>query len=431
MSEIVVLGSGIAALGADHAFRQHGIRAVLYDQADTPGGHTRTHAYEGGWRFDEGPHVSFTKDQRIIDLLAEAVDGEYQTLDARVDNYWHGYRMRHPAICHLNGLPTDLVVDCIGDFIGVTSKDTPEPSNYAEWLLAAYGQTFAEAFPMEYALKVHTTAAENLSTDWLGPRLYRPDLSEVLRGAVSSEAADVHYVTEYRYPTKGGFQSYIDPFLESAELRLNHEVVGVDTGAKTVAFSNGAELPYGHLVSSIPLPDFVKMIDGVPDDVVESAGKLAATSMVLVNIGIDREDVGDTWTYFYDQDVLFSRMSYPSRLSPNMAPPGCGSFQAEIYFSSKYKPVDGEPESYIDQTIDDMYRTGLLRESDRILHRSALWVQYANIIHDHDKLPALAVIRDYLADVGISMCGRYGLWGYQWTGEAFISGEQAAQAVLG
>ncbi len=430
MSEIVVLGSGMSALGADHRFRQHGIQAVLYDQADVPGGHTRTHAYEGGWYFDEGPHVSFTKDQRIIDLLADAVDGEYETLVASVDNYWRGYRMKHPAICHLHGLPSDLVVECIDDFVGVASIEDPKPANYAEWLLSTYGRTFAEAFPMEYALKVHTTAAENLGTDWLGPRLYRPELSEVLRGAVSPEAVEVHYVTEYRYPTSGGFNSYLYPFLESADLLLNHKAVGVDPRERTVSFSNGSDVAYEHIVSSIPLPDFVPMIDGVPDHVVEAAGSLAATSMVLVNIGVDREDVGDTWTYFYDQDVLFTRVSYPSRLSPNMAPSGCGSFQAEIYFSGKYKPVGGEPESYIDRTIEDMHRTGLLREGDRILHRSALWVPYANIIHDHDKLPALDTISGYLNDVGIRMCGRYGLWGYQWTDEAFISGEQAAQSIL-
>jgi len=430
MTKVAILGAGMAAIGADYRFRQHGLAPTLYDQASEPGGHTTTHVYNGGWSFDEGPHVSFTKDQRIKDLLAEAIKGDYQSLGANVDNYWRGFRFKHPAICNLYGLPTDLVVGCLEDFIKASGEQVQLAHNYEDWLVAAYGRTFAETFPMEYAKKVHTTTADQLTTDWLGPRLYRPDLAEVLRGAVSNETPNVHYVTEYRYPSHGGFFSYLRPFLEQADVRSSHRVSEVDAKEHRVRFNDGSDASYDHLVSSVPLPEFVPMIAGVPGEVLEAAGRLAATSMVLVNIGIDREDVGDTWTYFYDQDLIFTRMSYPSRLSPNMAPGGCGSFQAEIYFSAKYSPVAGAPEDYIERTITDMRRTGLLRDRDGILHQSALWIPYANIIHDHDKLPALRLIHGYLEEIGINMCGRYGLWGYQWTDEAFMSGEEAAQRVI-
>ena len=35
---------------------------------------------------------------------------------------------------------------------------------------------------MQYTRKYHTTTADNMSTDWLGPRIYRPSLEEVLAG---------------------------------------------------------------------------------------------------------------------------------------------------------------------------------------------------------------------------------------------------------
>ena len=40
---------------------------------------------------------------------------------------------------------------------------------------------------MQYTRKYHLTTADNMSTDWLGPRIYRPSLEEVLRG--DNEAA--------------------------------------------------------------------------------------------------------------------------------------------------------------------------------------------------------------------------------------------------
>lgn len=420
----------MAAIGADYRLRQEGLSPVLYDQAKEPGGHTTTHFYPGGWAFDEGPHVSFTKEERIRDLLADAVDHDYQILVANVDNYWRGYRFKHPAICNLYGLPTELVVDCVREFVAASQTPAPAVENYGQWLVATYGRTFAETFPMEYAKKVHTTTSDQLGVDWLGPRLYRPTLEEVLVGALNPETPNVHYVTEYRYPTHGGYFSYLKPFLAAADLRSNHRLVEVSPKEQRLRFADGAEVPYDHLISSVPLPEFVPMVAGVPTEVVEASKVLAVTNMVLVNIGIDREEVGDTWTYFYDQDIIFTRVSYPSQLSPNMVPRGHGSFQAEIYFSDKYKPLTGRPEDYVDPVMSDLRRTGLIREEDQVRHTSALYVPFGNVIHDHDKAAALALIHGYLDEVGIKMCGRYGLWAYQWTDEAFMTGEDAAQAVI-
>lgn len=430
MTTVAIIGAGMGAIGADHRLRQEGIKPVLYDQASEPGGHTTTHNYPGGWAFDEGPHVSFTKDERIRDLLADAVGGDFQTLVANVDNYWRGHRFKHPAICNLHGLPTDLVVKCIKEFVAASAAETPSIANYEQWLVSAYGRTFAETFPMEYAKKVHTTSADRLGIDWLGPRFYRPSIDEVLFGALSPETPNVHYVTEYRYPTHGGFFSYLKPFLAAADLRSGHRLIEVAPKEQKLRFENGVEATYDHLISTVPLPALVPMVAGAPTEVIEAARTLSATNMVLVNIGIDREGVGDTWTYFYDQDIVFTRVSYPGQLSPHMVPPGHGSFQAEIYFSDKYAPMSGQPEDYIEPVLADLLRTGLMREGDQVRHQSALHVPYGNIIHDHDKAPALSLIHGYMSEVGIGLAGRYGLWGYQWTDEAFLTGEEAAQAVI-
>ena len=61
-------------------------------------------------------------------------------------------------------------------------------------------------------------------------------------------------------------------------------------------------------------------------------------------------------TYFYDADICFTRLSFPHMLSATNAPPGCGSIQAEVYFSSKYRPLTQSPNDLIDQVIADLRR---------------------------------------------------------------------------
>ena len=111
-----------------------------------------------------------------------------RSIRAHANNYWKGYWIKHPAQCNLYGLPTDLVVAILRDLIALQNNGQAEVRNYADWLVATYGRTFAETFPMQYGRKFHTTVAENMTTDWLGPRLYRPSLEEVLqRGAVAGD----------------------------------------------------------------------------------------------------------------------------------------------------------------------------------------------------------------------------------------------------
>jgi protoporphyrinogen oxidase len=117
-------------------------------------------------------------------------------------------------------------------------------------------------------------------------------------------------------------------------------------------------------------------------------------------------------------------------LSATNVPPGCGSIQAEVYFSSKYRPLTKSPEDIIDSVIADLRRTKVLRESDTIVSRHSNLVRYANVIFDLDRAKALETVHGYLRDIGVDYCGRYGDWGYMWTDESYISGERAAEAAL-
>ena len=64
------------------------------------------------------------------------------------------------------------------------------------------------------------------------------------------------------------------------------------------------------------------------------------------------------------------------------------------------------------------------------MFKNAAVVPYANVIFDLDRAEAVSTVHAYLNEVGIVSCGRYGEWGYHWTDEAFVSGENAAQRIL-
>jgi protoporphyrinogen oxidase len=431
MTRVAILGTGMAGFGAWHRLRDEPHDIVLYDKRTYAGGHTTSWVFPPGFTFDEGPHVSFTKDERIQEILADTVDGEFEEVQYQLDNYWRGHWLTHPVQCNLYGLPVDVVTRVISDFVVETTKPDAEPSNYEDWLVMSYGRAFAEEFPTAYTEKYHTTHPRNLTTDWIGPRMYRPSLEEVLRGALAPAAPNVHYVTGFRYPTRGGFAAYLEKFIGEAPVELGHEATHIDPAARRIRFANGREAEYDQLISSVPLPELIAIISGVPGDVREAADQLACSACVLVNVGVDRPDVTDKHiSYFYDRDVVFSRLCFPHLMSPNNAPPGTSSVQAEVYFSRKYKPLDRTPEDLVEPVVTDLIRCGVIDESDEVLYSGAMLCEYANIIFDHDRAEALETVHGYLRELDIAWCGRYGDWAYFWTDDSFKSGERAAEEAL-
>ena len=421
----------MAGFGASHRLRESGKNPLLFDKRSHFGGHTASFVFEDQYTFDEGPHVSFTKNERVQKILADGIDGQYETLNTQVNNHWKGHWIKHPAQINLHGLPTDLVTRIITDFVKAQQTEHGKIANYEQWLRASFGDTFAETFPMEYTVRYHTVEAAKMDIDWIGPRLYQAKLEEVLRGALAPSTADVHYISHFRYPTHGGFAAYLKRHMEAGQLKLDHRLTTVDPRKQELRFANGNVASYKGLISSVALPDLIPMIEGTPSEVLDAAAKLACTDLVIVNLVVDRADLVDAhWTYFYDRDYFFTRLSTPHKQSPYNVPPGCGSLQAECYYSKKYRPLDVKPEDCVEPVIRDLKRCGVLRDTDKILHRNTMYIEYANVIFDLERAAALATVHGYLDDLGIAYCGRYGDWAYIWTDESFLSGERAAEKVL-
>ncbi|NET39642.1 MAG: hypothetical protein F6K19_48060 [Cyanothece sp. SIO1E1] len=120
----------------------------------------------------------------------------------------------------------------------------------------------------------------------------------------------------------------------------------------------------------------------------------------------------------------------PHLLSPKTGPEGTGSIQCEVYFSDKYKPLDRSLEEIEKAVLQDLHTSGLVTDEDAILCVDTRLLPYANVIFDLDRAKSVEIVHGYLDDLDIHCCGRFGLWGYHWTDESFVSGEEAAEKAL-
>lgn len=415
----------MAGLGAAAALAD--LSPVIYEQRATVGGHASAHHVDA-FTFDEGPHISFTKDERVRALFARAVDGRFHEREAVVLNYYRGCVFKHPGTFHLHPLPDDIKIRCLVDLVEAR-RDGGAVETYLDWCYRQFGRSYTEIFVREYTRKYWTVPPEELTADWVAARITTPSIAQAIEGAFRDTAVGHNYITTFRYPQQGGFAAFLRDLAAGCTIQTNQNVRTVDPRSRTLTFADGRGEPYDWLISSLPLPDIVAALPA-PPSVREAAGRLRCTSHFLVNVGIRGTcPIEADWIYFYDEDLPFARVSVPSRFAPANAPAGHYSLQAEVAHSTT-RPL-GDAQAVTDRTVEGLIRVGLVRGRDDIVLVHRHDIRYANVMFTKGRAAAVDEIHAYLTQVGIVPCGRYGLWAYLWTDESYLSGVRAGETVRG
>ncbi|MEK6288251.1 MAG: FAD-dependent oxidoreductase [Acidobacteriota bacterium] len=428
-SDVIVLGAGLAGLSAAYHL---GGECEVFEREDYLGGHCRTKSVDG-FNFDEGAHVFFGKDDCSREFVWEPLGDEMIAHRAEIWNNYDTTRYgRYPVQANANALPPELATRCVMDFVEASRQLEPEVRTYEEWCYASFGKTFADEFMLRYARKVWTVEPREMNTEWLGSkvggRISRPSMEQVIRGVIDPNPQELNYLTDFSYPASGGFGRIIDPVASGAtRVRLGCGVTRIETDARRITFADGTERNYTAAISTIPLPTLVRLAADAPAEVRAAAERLMWTSVRCVNLGIARPDVGPGhWVYFYDHDVPFFRVSFPSKFAPDNAPPGHSSISCEIAYSRR-KPLNED--RLVERVVESLRRTGILEDSDRIVVADQINIPYAYVVFDFNREPSLRTIHTWMESVGLYACGRFGEWGYHWSFEAIESGRRVAGRV--
>ena len=424
-SKVAILGAGMAGMAACKTLRD--LDCTIYEARNHPGGHSSSFHVDG-FIFDEGPHLSFTPHERIKDFFARSVDNKFFEHPANATNYFHGQILKHPVQCNLLGVSPELITKCIADFVRAQYENDRPIENYKDWCYKGLGETMSETFTRPYTRKYWNLELEQLTTDWVSERIYAPKLEEVLAGALTTKTDQHYYMSTFRYPEEHGFQGYSAGLAKDAPIRYNTKIVEIDLEHKKLTSQDGATHHFDQLISSLPLPEIIRITKDAPPNVRAAAEELACSSHFLISIGIDRPQVNDAyWIYYYDEDLPFSRISFMSKYSPKTARPSTSTMQLEVVHS-RYKALPSK-ENLVEQCVDALLRIGLLKSREEILAIDARDIKYANVIFDFQRAANRAIVHDWLTSKNVHWAGRYGEWAYLWTDQSILSGERAANEV--
>jgi len=441
----IVLGAGLAGLSSSYHLKHD---CEIIEKQDHCGGHIYSHKING-FTWDEGPHSSFTKHEYVKNLFNESVNGEFWELAVFPTNYYKGHWIPHPAQSSLYAVPEPIRTACLNSFLDSRQANTGDikPKNYREWLNLAFGETFTNEFPSAYTLKYWTTPPENLTADWVGERVFYPEIEDVKAGYLKPSEKSRHYITSVRYPKKGGYFSYANLLKKDAKIKLSTEATFIDLKNKVVKLSDGTEKKYTRLINTLPVPEFIKRTDA-PAEIQAAAEELSCSQLLCVNVVANHPArTKSHWLYVYDKDKYSTRISFTEMVSPNNAEPGKCGLQVEVYFSKYRKQTEGIGQ-IVNSVCNELVEMGLVDSLDAIGEINTKRINYANIIFDHKRTNALDKIWKYLEQFGLVredddltamtnwndklnkpvklgnliMAGRFGQWKYYWSDDCVMRG---------
>jgi len=435
----------------------------LLEKNPTVGGWCRS-VEDKGFTFDYAGHIMFSADPYVLEMYALLLKDNLHWQNREAWIYSQNTYTRYPFQSALYGLPAPIIKECIlgaveaqynaasrlqpanapalkmEDCCGdgavpqddclLTARDK-RAANFEQFIYQTWGAGIAKYFAVPYNRKLWKVPLAEMETSWLGGRVPLPDLGQIIDGALAPSSRPVGPNARFGYPLRGGFQALMSGFLPllKGKLETNARIIKLLPREHIAVLADGRRYRYEQLISTMPLPVLVTMLEGdVPEAVRTAAKGLRHTSVRCVNLGIGRSDLTEKHWIYYPEDTVFHRIFVQGNASPHCNPPGGCGLTCEITYSPDVPlPVDGQ--ALIDRCVAECIRVGIINADDEILTANTVDIPYAYVIYDHARAANVDTVRQWLLSHDILLAGRYSEWEYYNSDHAFLAGKKAAENV--
>ena len=258
MARIVIVGAGLTGISTAYHLEKKGFSDYLmFEKESAAGGLCRSMQHDG-FTFDYTGHLLHANDDYFYDLIKQLVGLEnMNVIDRRSYIYSHETYTNYPFQIHLHGLPADVIVECITEF--VARKPNEHPRTFREWVLSNFGAGLGKHFFFDFQEKIFAHDIDQITASWTGRFVPETSLSQMLHGALGTSAQSVGYNARFLYPKQGGIYSWIKSFARALKkpIMTEHTVSSIDMIKKRIIFTNGSSEPYEILISTMPLDQLI------------------------------------------------------------------------------------------------------------------------------------------------------------------------------
>ena len=389
---------------------------TVFESLSVSGGHCRAITVDG-FTFDEGPHIMFSKDQRVLDFMINSLRGNVHQSRRNNRVCIDGAFVKYPIENDLAGLPTDHRNQCLLDFLfNEDERYAQHADNLEEWFLGNFGRALTDLYFRPYNEKTWNVPLAELSMTW-AERIPLPPAQDVVKGALGISTEGYLHQLHYHYPLVGGYQAITDAWerlLEPGQVRLSTAVRTISPGPGGVeVVTDGARETFDRVVCTAPMTSLVDMVPAVPDVVRTAVASLQFNPLASVTLGFRGVDPHDfTAVYFPDPAFLVNRISSPCVFSPRNGPPGHYSIQAEITDRRGGPSLAHSDDELVEHVHEWLIKYGLVPEDHPRVLADVQRLEHAYVVYTVDYERHVETVRQWMETQGVHIHGRFGAFEY-------------------
>jgi protoporphyrinogen oxidase len=452
--EIAILGAGPTGIGnawrlsqnsSTNANGSHHPEEVkpfaLIDESPIPGGRAASFTTPEGFTFDYGGHVLFPHAEypEFISLLNEVIPAWHCSTPIR--GVWIANRLiPTPVQRNIHRLPLPALAECLLGLLRRSPLDanTSEPT-LQQYLEEQFGEPLTRHVMGPLNRKMWAHDPEHVGSSWSSHRSGSKErnipevrVRGILRNLVlNRDEPGWTQSTIVRYPAQGGIGAIwknVFSRLPSNAHRLGSRVVRLNTQEKKLWLDDGSVIRYVHLVNSIPLDLFLRLLEDRPD-LQARASEFSPAKVQLFGFGLHGSMPemlrGVHAVNLPEPHIPFWRVNLPSNFSPKNVPDADRTWsilcESSIHRSSDTKHDPAQIEAALRQI-------GFINPASKVISIFSTELKHGYPVPFAGRDKLLNEVQYELEQLQIYSRGRFGGWRYEVSNQdhAFMQGVEIA-----
>lgn len=418
----LILGAGLTGLSTAYHLEEYGqTDYLLVEKEPLPGGLCAS-TFKDNFVYDFGGHLLHLHTPYGKRLVKKLLKNNLSRLTRKAFVDFYNLRVPYPLQANVWRLPLILRMACAE---GANKRPTSyQITSFREWCLSHFGLGFYRHFFKPYNTKLWGIPANRLTAEWCEqfiPTLTNAQLQQSFRAPVNKKYG---YNVNFYYPKRGGIGALAGALADKvSHLMLSASVTQIDLKRKT-AVVGGNTVHFTHLVNTLPLPEFIRLLKG-EKALKTCAKKLAASPVTIYHLAINRKVTPFSWMYFPHADTPFYRVGLQSGFSSGNAPKNTSLFYIEL-------PGLVKPAKTLENKIwNCLVQKGIIEQADRPLLTAWQQIPHAYATYNRQRTQTVDFLLAQLAQRDCRCGGRYGKWEYSFMESALLQGRDLARQLTG
>lgn len=390
----LIVGAGITGLSyASYTTNDY----LVIEKDQEPGGYCKT-INQDGFIWDYSGHFFHFRDERIKrEMMAGIPVDHHLSVFKHTQIKFKDRMVDYPFQKNIHQLPQQDFIDCLYDLF---NNPYEKENTFKEMLYCKFGKSISEMFLIPYNEKLYACDLDSLDVDAMGRFFPYADKEEIIANFRPSR--EKSYNASFLYTTGGAIDYILSVMkrLNPSKISYGESLISVDL-QKRVALTNLREIPFDHLVSTIPFPRLLDICGKKFDHSLYTCNKV-----LVFNLGFDKKgcDCLNHWVYYPERKYVFYRVgSYDNIV---------GADRLSVYVEIGFKEGDEiDIESEYDKVLDDLRKAGWITDHRVVSSHSVIMdPAYVHVTkemeNDRDNQ------KRALSALGVYSIGRYGSWTY-------------------